>query len=158
MLVIGDSNRGGGGFGGDNAFGELGKLIDKRNDSFEGFNTGGRDNSFNDQAAKAGESGGVAVRNTHFGVLIDEINEKDLFNPNHVAGADFDRYMKTEVCVNCKLDNWNIYFQFKISSVIDEDIKVHKDDVIDSFDSLHPDLQTILAKMNFRQPTQVQRW
>ena len=106
---------GGGGFDGNKenvGFGDLTKLIDKQNESFgrgdggqgrrqgadslSGNNMRSGDNSFNNQV-KSNESGSVAARNNHYGVLIDEINENDLYDSNHVAGVDFDRYKKTEV-------------------------------------------------------------
>ena len=52
-------------------------------------------------------------------------------------------------------------FQYKISSVVDNDVKEHQTDpayVMGSFDSLNPELRKVLDKMNFHEPTQVQRW
>ena len=78
-----------------NSRGDGGQGRRQGDDSFSGYNMGNGDNSFN--KAKAGESEGVAMRNDHHGVLIDEIDRQRLYDSNHVAGADFDRYKKTEV-------------------------------------------------------------
>ena len=150
-----DNQRGGG-----NTRGGFHQGRSNRNESGDSFQFQPNETNFGgDGRAAAGGETGIGQRIEHNGVLIDEINKDELFEAQRVAGHDFDRYKKTEVNFFC----FNLYsknIQYKISCVVDGQVDETKDSskAISSFDCLRPELKTMLQKLKFSEPTQVQKW